>query len=308
MASAYDAFFPDHHSHSPRHVIRNTLNLTPRPRQITHSIPQPNTCASHHSITTNTLYLRFFKVARASASRIRIHKRAASTKPDALQLQYTVQAPGTNKQDRAVVILHGFFGSKRNWGTLSKTLMERLQRPVYALDLRNHGESPHSEVMTYEAMANDVWRFINEKNLSEVSLIGHSMGGKVAMSVALQAGNEQPPHTLNDLIVVDVSPVKGRISHQFRTYVDTLKEIQDLGLKTRKEAADHLARVEPDPAVRAFLLTNLLPFDKEDPRAKFMVPLNTFKNSIDAIGDFPYTPGDRDWSGRTLFVKGSRSQ
>lgn len=116
--------------------------------------------------------------------------------------------------------------------------------------------------MTYDAMAADVWKFINENNLSEVSLIGHSMcvylfsllleliltqprGGKVAMAAALQAGREQPPHTLDNLIVVDVSPIRGRISKQFVSYVDTLKEIQDKGLSTRKEASDYLATVEP---------------------------------------------------------------
>ncbi|TFK27843.1 alpha/beta-hydrolase [Coprinopsis marcescibilis] len=237
----------------------------------------------------------------------RIQSRPWTSNVQPIELDYIVHSPRTNNKDKAVVILHGFFGSKRNWNTISKALMERLQRPVYALDLRNHGTSPHAEPMTYEAMAADVWKFINGNNLSEVSLIGHSMGGKVAMSVALAAGHEQPPHTLNHLVVVDVSPIKGRISQQFIDYVNTLKKIEDLGLKTRKEASDYLAQVEPDPGVRAFLLTNLLPFDKNNSQAHFMVPLNTFQDSISNIGDFPYLPGERVWNGQTLFVKGSRS-
>lgn len=248
-----------------------------------------------------------FRHTQPNAAISAIQYRLASTRAEPLKLDYTLQSAGGKDREKAVVILHGFFGSKRNWGTLSKTLAERLQRPVYSLDLRNHGTSPHSDVMTYDAMASDVWNFINENNLSEVSLIGHSMGGKVAMAAALQAGKEHPPQTLDNLIVVDVSPIKGRISKQFVSYVDTLKEIQDKGLASRKEASDCLATVEPDPGVRAFLLTNLQPFDKADPKAKFAVPLNTFKESIGNIGDFPYSPGERTWTGRTLFIKGSKS-
>ncbi|KAH6909242.1 mitochondrial protein [Coprinopsis sp. MPI-PUGE-AT-0042] len=265
-----------------------------------------------------------FRQQRPHAAILAFQRRLASNKAEPLKLDYTLQSAGGSDREKAVVVLHGFFGSKRNWGTLSKTLADRLQRPIYALvgvewftylvifrlfsrTLRNHGTSPHSEVMTYEAMVDDVWKFINENNLSEVSLIGHSMGGKVAMAAALQAGREQPPHTLDNLIVVDVSPIRGRISKQFINYVDTLKEIQDKGLSTRKEASDYLAAIEPDPGVRAFLLTNLMPFDKADPKAKFAVPLNTFKDSIANIGDFPYAPGERTWTGRTLFIRGSQS-
>ncbi|KAJ2934698.1 hypothetical protein H1R20_g2398, partial [Candolleomyces eurysporus] len=156
-------------------------------------------------------------------------------------------------------------------------------------------------------MAEDVWHFVQQHHLSDVSVIGHSMGGKVAMAMALAAGHEKPNDILSKLVVVDISPVKARLSKEFSLYIDTLKEIEDLGLKTRKEATEYLARVEKDPGVQGFLLTNLLPFHRDDPRAKFTVPLDIFKRNVPNIVDFPFVPGERSWEGKTLFVKGSKS-
>ncbi|TEB27086.1 alpha/beta-hydrolase [Coprinellus micaceus] len=215
--------------------------------------------------------------------------------------------PDSDGKKGAVVILHGFFGSKRNWGSLTKAMVGQMKRPIYALDLRNHGTSPHAEPMNYTAMAEDVWHFIEQHGLSDVSVIGHSMGGKVAMAMALSAGYEKPSDVLSKLVVVDVSPIKGKISKQFRTYIDTLKEMEGQGIKSRKEANDYLARIEPDAGVRAFLLTNLLPFESHHLGPKFAVPLNIFKDYVPHIGDFPYLPGERSWAGKTLFVKGTKS-
>jgi len=125
------------------------------------------------------------------------------------------------------------------------------------------------------------------------------------MAMALEAGYTKPSTFLSKLVVVDVSPIKGRISQQFVQYIKTLKEIQDTPtITSRKEADAYLARVEQDPGVRAFLLTNLKGFS---PNANFSVPLDIFEEYVPAIGDFPYVPGEREWKGDTLFVKGTKS-
>jgi len=163
--------------------------------------------------------------------------------------------------------------------------------------------------MTYNAMAMDVLEFCRKHSLERVSLLGHSMGGKVAMTVALSP--DTPSDLLSHLIVADIAPAKGALSSEFRGYVDAMKKIEASEVKTRKEAQAILAPYERDPMTRAFLLTNLA--HHQDHHAghhplKFRVPLNIIGDAIGEIGDFPYEPHERQWGGKTLFVKGSRSK
>ncbi|KAF8958234.1 Alpha/Beta hydrolase protein [Flammula alnicola] len=185
---------------------------------------------------------------------------------DAVELSYTSIIPEDgNATAKALVILHGLFGSKRNWGSLCKAFHRDMpDRPVYALDLCNYGSSPHASPMTYEAMASDVHNFIQDKQLKDVALLGHSMGGKVAMTYALSLKEANvPPGTLSYLIVDDIAPSIGVI-------------------KTRTDADHRLKAYESDISVRQFLLTNLkLPshsrtatrHEGAQEKAKFMVPL-----------------------------------
>ena len=99
-----------------------------------------------------------------------------------------------------LLILHGLFGSLGNWGWHSKQLAESFS--VYGVDLRNHGDSPHSERLDYQVMAEDVRQLIERLGLDSCSIIGHSMGGKVAMQLALSY-----PDLLEKLVVVDIAPV-----------------------------------------------------------------------------------------------------
>ncbi|PIL35642.1 hypothetical protein GSI_02371 [Ganoderma sinense ZZ0214-1] len=110
----------------------------------------------------------------ASACRQRTRPVSSAVKP--IELHYDkVIPPDGNATDRPLVILHGLFGTKRNFGSLSKAFAKDLGRPVYTLDLRNHGTSPHAEPHSYPAMATDVLRFFKMHHLSNVSLLGHSM-------------------------------------------------------------------------------------------------------------------------------------
>lgn len=193
---------------------------------------------------------------------------------------------------------------KRNWNSLSKAFYQSLGRPIYTLDLRNHGSSPHVEPMTYAAMAADVLAFCRKHHLEEASLLGHSMGGKVAMALALNP--ELPLNLLKHLIVVDIAPAKAAMSPEFQGYVEVMKSIERRHVTSRQAAQKMLTSYESDPAIRAFLLTNLAPHHGHEP-VRFHIPLDIIGKSIPAIGDFPYEPGERTWEGPTLFIKGSKS-
>ncbi|KAF8442264.1 alpha/beta-hydrolase [Boletus edulis BED1] len=221
-----------------------------------------------------------------------------------VELEYDAYIPPNgNKSERPLVILHGFFGSKRNWQSLSKAFARDLERPVYALDLRNHGSSPHVRPMTYTHMAADVLDFCHRLSLSNISLLGHSMGGKVAMTFALDP--EMPTDLLKDLIVSDIAPVHAKASTETVLHIQGMEEIEASNVSSRKDANEILEKYEKDPSVRAFLLTNLIasqsPF-------KFKVPIDILKEGRPEIESFRYVPGERAWSGHALFVKGSKSK
>ncbi|CAK5275165.1 unnamed protein product [Mycena citricolor] len=192
-----------------------------------------------------------------------------------VDLNFRSEIPGENKTSGAIVILHGLFGSARNWGAHSRAFARNLQRPVYTLDLRNHGSSEHALPMTYTAMARDVINFFKKHSLTDVALIGHSMGGKVAMSVALDPTLDKS--ILSKLVVVDIAPSKGQLSNEFKNY---------------------------DPDVCTFLLTNLV---TEPEASHFRIPVDLIGNNIGELGSFPYDPEHTHWAGDTLFVKGSKS-
>jgi len=98
-----------------------------------------------------------------------------------------------------IIILHGLLGSLDNWQTIAKQLAENHQ--VFIVDQRNHGRSPHTDEMNYEVLANDAYEFCVQQNISKATIIGHSMGGKVAMLLALQH-----PSLIEKLLVVDIAP------------------------------------------------------------------------------------------------------
>ena len=135
-----------------------------------------------------------------------------------LRLAFDVQEPGSTdkpvaKRTSALVVVHGLYGSKQNWRALAKAMARDFGVPVYALDLRNHGESPHADSMVYRDMASDVHRFLEDHSLSDVALVGHSLGGKVMMTYALDPAYR--PSRVSRLVSVDMSPAAGAISKEF---------------------------------------------------------------------------------------------
>jgi pimeloyl-ACP methyl ester carboxylesterase len=149
-----------------------------------------------------------------------------------------------------LLLLHGLFGAGSNWGQVARHLAARWC--VGSVDLRNHGTSPHADAMSYPTMAADVERLLDRADLPTAVVVGHSMGGKVAMELALTR-----PQRVAHLVIIDVAPVQ--YPHDYAGLIRALQEV-DLGCATTREAVDAaLAAVIPQSRLRQFLLTNLVP-------------------------------------------------
>ncbi|RKZ94184.1 MAG: alpha/beta hydrolase [Gammaproteobacteria bacterium] len=160
-----------------------------------------------------------------------------------MKLHYQIVGSG-----RPLVILHGLFGSSDNWRGLAKQLAKWVQ--VITVDLRNHGYSPHSQNQNYQLMTDDLAELFDELNLQNVDIIGHSVGGKVAMAFAQRYQNH-----VNKLVVVDIAPRQYKNEHQ-QIFEALLAVDLTLYLK-RTEVDEVLTKTLPDRAVRQFLLMNL---------------------------------------------------
>ena len=148
------------------------------------------------------------------------------------------------------VVLHGLFGSGKNWRSFAGSLEEDFQ--VWTLDARNHGDSPHADSMSYQQMAEDVVRFFDGNELENVILLGHSMGGKTAMQLALQF-----PDRIAALIVVDIAPVC--YDHQ-QKQLKLIEAMQGLHIEVEMSRSDiekKLALKIPEKRLLSFLMTNL---------------------------------------------------
>lgn len=151
-------------------------------------------------------------------------------------------------EGKPLIILHGLFGSSDNWISIARKLGEK--RKVYVIDQRNHGDSPHSDEFSYDAMAADLKEFINDHIIPKFDLIGHSLGGKIAMVFACKY-----PDLVDNLIVVDIAPKQYPVHHD--TIIEGLKSIDLYTLKSRNEADKALSEYVPLLGVRQFLLKNL---------------------------------------------------
>ena len=188
-----------------------------------------------------------------------------------------------------VVLLHGLFGSARNLGALQRALAEQFR--VVSLDLRNHGDSPHDPVMDYAAMAADVLETLEAEGVPQAAVLGHSMGGKVAMKLALHA-----PGAVRRLVVADIAPVS--YPSHFGAYVAAMLAVP-AGF-SRPEADAALMEAIPDKAIRSFLLHNFRS------GAGWRVGLKEIAAAlplIEAWGD----DGTQPYAGPALFVTGARS-
>ena len=152
----------------------------------------------------------------------------------------------------SVLVLHGLFGSLGNWGWHCKQLAQ--QYAVYGVDLRNHGDSPHSDQLDYQVMAEDVRQLIVRLGLESCCIVGHSMGGKVAMQLALSF-----PDLIEKLVIVDIAPVSYPEDADGHMNVLAAMDAVKLGeIKSRTQAEVTIEDYIPQEATRKYLLTNLV--------------------------------------------------
>jgi len=151
-------------------------------------------------------------------------------------------------QGEPLVILHGLFGSLENWRPMSKRLAQHFR--VFALDQRNHGLSPHSFEMDYLLMAKDVRDFLGAQGLNDCMVLGHSMGGKTAMQLALSY-----PGSVRKLVVADMSPRADAGRHE--KIIAAMRSLDLPRYETRKEIETSLGTAVPDLSTRRFLLKNV---------------------------------------------------
>jgi len=191
--------------------------------------------------------------------------------------------------------MHGLFGMLDNWHNLARKFASHYH--VFLLDLRNHGQSPHSDAMNYPIMADDLWEFMREQNIPQAYILGHSMGGKVAMEFAIRF-----PEKCLKLVVVDIAPVQYKPGHN-----DIFKALFALNIddpeKTRKDLDEDMTPLIPEFGVRQFLLKSLVRKDEGGYFWKFN--LEAIHNHYNEI--IAELEGDRSYGGPTLFIRGGNS-
>ncbi|HTW52947.1 MAG TPA: alpha/beta fold hydrolase [Stellaceae bacterium] len=194
-----------------------------------------------------------------------------------------------------VAIAHGVFGSARNWASIAQRLAARHR--VIAFDLRNHGASPWADTMSYPAMAEDVRAAMAARGHRRFAVIGHSMGGKVAMTLALSE-----PASVERLVVVDIGPMAAPAP--FLDHIQAMRALDLAKVIRRRDADAGLAPAIPDPATRAFLLQSLV-FGDGAPR--WQLNLAALEAALPAIGGFPEFSSGTHHDGPTLFIAGGKS-
>jgi esterase len=209
-----------------------------------------------------------------------------------MMLNYTIFPATAPKDLPPLLIAHGLFGSGRNWGVIARRLAD--QRDVIAVDMRNHGESPRFLTQSYAEMAEDLAQVISA-NGGMADVMGHSMGGKTAMVLALTMGA-----LVHRLVVADIAPVA--YMHDQRQNVAAMAELDLAGVTSRAQADLRLAQTITDPALRAFFLQSL---DLRATPPRWRLNLEVLSQEMDKIIGWPGTAGQ--YSGRALFLSGANS-
>lgn len=193
-----------------------------------------------------------------------------------------------------LVVVHGLFGSARNWGAIARRLSAR--RAVIVPDLRNHGESRHAETHSYPELAADLAALVQGEG-TRVDMLGHSMGGKAAMVLALTR-----PALLRRLVVADIAPVA--YGHDQTRHIEAMRALDLTGITTRGEADARLSATVDDPALRAFFLQSLDLKATGGPR--WRLNLDVLEAEMAAIVGWPDDVTGQ-FDGPALFLSGADS-
>ncbi len=193
-----------------------------------------------------------------------------------------------------LIILHGLFGSSDNWHTLAKRWSDTFT--VYAVDQRNHGSSPHESLMTYGEMVHDLTQFLDQQRIRETYLVGHSMGGKVAMLFA-----SLHPNRISGLAILDIGPAKVTGKHE--AIINALEQVNPADFAERRQIDAELQGYIANTAIRQFLLKNILRSVDHCFSWKF-----NHTALLENYGELTAALDLQDsYQGPTLFLRGSRS-
>lgn len=196
-------------------------------------------------------------------------------------------------EGQPLIIMHGLFGMLDNWKTLAKKWADNYQ--VILVDMRNHGHSPRSDEFSYQLMLEDLDELIDDLFLDEINILGHSMGGKVAMKFA-----QKHPELANKIIVADIGPKKYPVHHQ--TILEGLHSVPINEVKSRKEVDEYLSKYIKTDSIRQFFLKNL--YWKEKGVLDWRFNLGSISNNIGLVGEDLLSG---KFEKPTLFIRGGAS-
>ena len=194
------------------------------------------------------------------------------------------------------IILHGLFGQSDNWVSVGRRIADQFH--VYIPDQRNHGQSPHTSIQSFPAMADDLAEFLEDHAIENPILIGHSMGGKVAMTYALEN-----PGNVHKLVIIDISPRKypERIAHT--EVISQMLSIDIESITTRTEVDKILRTHITDTRTRMFIMKNL--YYKLHGKLAWRLNLEAINQSMDYL--FDAIKSESQYLGPTLFIRGGKS-
>jgi len=198
-------------------------------------------------------------------------------------------------EGKPLIVIPGLLGASDNWMSTAKALAPKYA--VYLLDMRNHGHSPHHPELTYPAMVQDVLEFMSDHEIPSTYLMGHSMGGKVAMALAMQY-----PMKVEKLVVVDIPP-RPVVNPYFESIFKALQSLDTRSLQSRQEADSHLAKFIANPVIRSFLLKNLERVKEGGFRWRINLPV--IVTYLPHIAE--YVPIGEPYPGPALFIAGGES-
>ena len=197
---------------------------------------------------------------------------------------------------KPIIILHGLYGISDNWVGIGKRLSENFT--VYLPDLRNHGQSPFSPTMNYPSMADDLGEFIETNELPAPVIIGHSMGGKVAMQFALDN-----PDIPSRLVVVDISPGTYPLETIHLDVLQAMMSVDFTSISSRSEVEHHISLWIPDRRLQLFIMKNL--YRKTRTSFGWRLNLTAINDNLEALAEGVIS--HRPFTLPVLFIKGGRS-
>ncbi|MDC9589992.1 esterase [Xenorhabdus sp. XENO-10] len=205
------------------------------------------------------------------------------------QLNYHFHTPENPQSSTPIVLIHGLFGDLNNLGVLGRDLQQHY--PVIQIDVRNHGISPRMENMDYSNMAQDVLMLLNELNISNANIIGHSMGGKIAMTMTAVA-----PERIEKIVVIDMAPVAYPVRRHDSIFA-ALNKVTAAGVQTRQAATDIMHQDIREEGVIQFLLKSF-----RQGEWKFNLPV--LQSEYEKIIGWETIPA---WNKPALFIRGGNS-